>query len=191
MPERAPPGTQAPSGVARPSAKPVGGGSAPPPEFDGFLLRIGRINYAWTNTESLLIHLIAGLVPTDKDTATIIYLTLNTSRARLDLVDRLAKRVPCPLPQEARKAVLGVSTRMKRLSGLRNRLNHSIYAFDADGGPVRAIEMRIADRKTGLRLGGETALDGANLVELDKALTEIQAINREIWAILADHRLPL
>ena len=132
-------------------------GPVPPPEFDDFLLRVGRINYAWTNTESLLIHLIAGMVPCDKDTATIIHLTLNTSRARLDLVDRLAKHHPCPLDEAARLRVLEVSGRMKRLSGLRNRLNHSIYAFDPEGGPVRAIEMRIADRKKGLRLGGETA----------------------------------
>lgn len=166
-------------------------GPVPPPEFDDFLLRIGRINYAWTNTESLLIHLIAGLVPCDKDRATIIHLTLNTSRARLDLVDRLAKHDPCQLTEAARARVLDVSGRMKRLSGLRNRLNHSIYAFDPDGGPVRAIEMRIADRKKGLRLGGETALDDATLADLDRALSDIQAINREIWTILVDFGLPL
>jgi len=170
---------------------PAGAAAAPAPEFDEFLLRIGRMNYAWTNTESLLIHLIAGLVPCDKDTATILHLTLNTSRARLDLVDRLSKREPCPVPEAAREKILDVSARMKRLSGLRNRLNHSIYAFDAAGGPVRAIEMRIADRKKGLRLGGETALDSVTLAEFDEALDNIQEINREIWAILIDFGLPL
>lgn len=163
----------------------------PSPDFDEFLLRIGRMNYAWTNTESLLIHLIAGLVPCDKDTATILHLTLNTSRARLDLVDRLSKREPCPVPAAARGKILDVSARMKRLSGLRNRLNHSLYALDSEGGPVRAIEMRIADRKKGLRLGGETALDNATLAEFDAALDDIQAINREIWAILVEFHLPL
>jgi hypothetical protein len=49
------------------------------------------MNYMWTNTESLLIHVIAGLCGTDKDKAVIIFLTLNTTRARIDLVDRLAK----------------------------------------------------------------------------------------------------
>lgn len=177
--------------MARTGSSGEGGALRPPPEFDGFLLRIGRINYAWTNTESLLIHLIAGMVPTDKDTATIIHLTLNTSRARLDLVDRLAKRKSCPLPKVARTRILEASKRMKRLSGLRNRFNHSIYAFDAEGGPVRAIEMRIADRKSGLRLGSETALDPATQAELDIALAEIQEVNREIWSICADHGLPL
>ena len=173
------------------SGTPAGVGGAVPPEFDEFLLRIGRMNYTWTNTESLLIHLIAGLVPCDKETATIIHLTLNTSRARLDLVERLTKREPCPLEPAARAKILDVSGRMKRQSGLRNRLNHSIYAFDTAGGPVRAIEMRIADRKKGLRLGGETSLDGATLAEFDQAISDIQAINREIWAILVTYGLPL
>ena len=64
---------------------------APSTDFDAFLLQVGKLNYAWTNTESLLIHFIAGLVRTDIETATVIFLTLNTSRARLDLVNRLAK----------------------------------------------------------------------------------------------------
>ncbi|MBN2739670.1 MAG: hypothetical protein JXR35_02095, partial [Rhodobacteraceae bacterium] len=63
-------------------AAPEGPSGAPPPEFDTFLMQIGRINYAWTNTESLLIHLIAGLAQTDKETAVILHLTLNTTRAR-------------------------------------------------------------------------------------------------------------
>ena len=33
--------------------------------FDAFLLLVGKLSYVWTNTESLLIHLIAGLEITD------------------------------------------------------------------------------------------------------------------------------
>ena len=56
---------------------------------------------------------------------------------------------------------------------------------------MRAIEMRIADRKSGLRLGSETALDSATLAELDEALGDIQAVNREIWTICSTFGLPL
>ncbi|GLS31052.1 hypothetical protein SAMN04488498_1342 [Mesorhizobium albiziae] len=55
------------------------------------LLVVGQLNYTWTNTESLLIYLIAGLAKVDKETAIIIFLTLNTTRARIELVERLAK----------------------------------------------------------------------------------------------------
>lgn len=184
MPDREQPGKP-------PLRASVGSGVAPPPEFDLFLMRIGQINYAWTNTESLLIHLLAGLVPTDTATATILHLSLNTSRARIDLVERLSKRQGCPLPPPARARILDVSRRLKGLSGLRNRMNHCIYAFDADGGPVRSIQMRIADRKHSLRIGDETVLDSANLAELDGALTDMQAINAEVWSIVSEHGLPV
>ncbi|KEP70501.1 hypothetical protein DL1_15405 [Thioclava dalianensis] len=165
-------------------------GAAPPPEFDAFLMQIGRINYAWTNTESLLIHLIAGLAGTDKETAVILHLTLNTTRARLDLVERLSKREACPVPDQARARVIKVTGRMKKVSGLRNHFNHCLYAFDAHGGPVRTIQMRIADRKTSLRIGEESVLDSATLAEMDAALLEMHAINAEIWAIVAEYDLP-
>ena len=50
------------------------------PRFQEILLLIGQLNYTWTNTESLLIYLIAGLAQVDKETAIVIFLTLNTRR---------------------------------------------------------------------------------------------------------------
>lgn len=169
---------------------PAAGPAPPPPGFDAFLLRIGQLNYAWTNTESLLIHLIAGLARTDKDTAVILFLTLNTTRARLDLVERLAKRDPCPIPPSAQARILSVSARMKTLSALRNRFNHCIYAFDAEGGPPRAILMRIADRRESIRMGAASTLDRATLAEIDAALSELQQVNAEIWSIVGDYAFP-
>ena len=62
------------------------------------LLRVGRLNYVWTNTESLLIYVIAHLLRVEKDAAIVVFLTLNTTRARIDLVgertevERIAQR---------------------------------------------------------------------------------------------------
>ena len=117
--------------------------NAEPVEFDDFLLRVGKLNYSWTNTESLLIHVIAGLTGVEKDVALVIFLTLNTTRARIDLVQRLAKMECTSVPE--RKRILNVTNRIMKLSALRNRYNHCIYAFDADGGNPRSILMRIAD----------------------------------------------
>ena len=55
------------------------------------LMLVGKLNYTWTNTESLFIYLIAHLLNTNKEAATVIFLTLNTTRARIDLLERLAK----------------------------------------------------------------------------------------------------
>lgn len=58
------------------------------------LLLVGRLNYVWTNTESLMIYLIVHLLKVDKEAAIVVFLTLNTTRARMDLIERLAKLPP-------------------------------------------------------------------------------------------------
>jgi hypothetical protein len=127
-----------------------------------------------------MIHLLAGLIDANarsaKETATIIHLTLNTTRARIDLIERLCKRDHGPLPPEAHERILKLTSEMKRLSAIRNQLNHSLYAFDPILGIMRSIQMRIADRKAGLTYGREKDLGQDSVEELDSVLTQIRAI---------------
>lgn len=157
--------------------------------FDRFLQLLGRLNYSWTNTESLLIHLIAGLARTDKETATVIFLTLNTTRARVDLVERLAK-LDRTSPEE-RDQVLTVTRQVLRLSGMRNRYNHCIYSFDPESGSASTILMRIADRKTDIKIGQTSALDTAALDDVEAALEELAGLNTRIWSLIRDRRYPV
>ena len=168
--------------------------SVVPPDFDRLLTRIGYVNYAWTNTESLLIHVLAGLLDarphSAKGTATIIHLTLNTTRARIDLIERLCKQADAPLPPEAIKRILKLMSDMKRLSGIRNQLNHSLYAFDPELGIMRSIQMRIADRKAGLTYGREKDLGRDSVEELDSVLDQIRGANAALWSVISDYELP-
>ncbi|KJZ24275.1 hypothetical protein [Tritonibacter mobilis] len=163
-------------------------GTAHQPSFDAFLLLVGRLNYAWTNTESLLIHLIAGLAEVDKETATVIFLTLNTTRARIDLVERLSKldRVSA----DERDPVLALTGRIQRQSALRNRYNHCIYAFDPENGNLHTILMRIADRKDTLKIGQSTPLNDAAAEDIETAISELTAINHGIWQVIAQFGYP-
>ncbi|VCU59138.1 FIG00984701: hypothetical protein [Tritonibacter mobilis] len=163
-------------------------GAAHQPSFDAFLLLVGRLNYAWTNTESLLIHLIAGLAKVDKETATVIFLTLNTTRARIDLVERLSKldRVSA----DERDPVLALTGRIQRQSALRNRYNHCIYAFDPENGNLHTILMRIADRKDTLKIGQSTPLNDAAAEDIETAISELTAINHGIWQVIAQFGYP-
>lgn len=158
------------------------------PSFDQALLLIGRMNYTWTNTESLLVHIIAGLARTDKDTAVILFLTLNTMRARVDLVERLAKLDRTPAPE--RKRILAATRKLVQLSAPRNRYNHSIYAFDPESGQVRTILMRIADRKDDIRMGQSTDLDAAAIDEIRAVINDLGTLNREFWSIVRDFDYP-
>ncbi len=160
----------------------------PETHFSKLLTRVGRLNYKWTNTESLLIHLIAGLAETDTETALIIFLTLNTTRARVDLVERLVKRDRTA--PETRKEVLSATSAMMRHSALRNRFNHCIYAFDEDEGTARTILMRIADRKDRLKIGETTRIDETALADVDDAIEALEEVNRSIWAIILAHDFP-
>ncbi len=156
--------------------------------FDAFLLLVGKLNYAWTNTESLLIHMIGGLAKVDSETATIIFLTLNTSRARIDLVQRLAKRDGTD-PRE-RHAILNVTDRIQKVGHLRNRYNHCIYAFDDNAEVSHTILMRIADRKDAIKMGRTDPVDLKATAGIEQAITDLRDINHEIWSILRDYRYP-
>ena len=159
------------------------------PNFEAFLLLLGRLNYTWTNTESLLIHLIAGLSEVDKETAVVIFLTLNTTRARVDLVERLAKLERTD--PEARKEILEKTRRIQKLSGLRNRLNHCIYSFDPESGEARSILMRIADRKDNIKIGQTTDLDASALKEIENSLEEMAELNKDIWSLIVAQSYPV
>ncbi len=150
--------------------------------FERLLLLTGRMNYMWTNTESLLIHVIAGLAKVDKDTAVIIFLTLNTTRARLDLVERLAK-MPSREADE-RDSVLACTRELGRLSGTRNHYNHCIYSFDAESGSPQTILMRIADRKGDIRVGRKGLIDEDELERIEGVLSQLAGLNTNIWALI-------
>jgi len=160
----------------------------PPGSFDALLLLIGRLTYVWTNTESLLIHLIAGLSHTDKETATVIFLTLNTTRARVDLVERLAKMERVEATE--RNRVLDLTHEIIRLATLRNHYAHSIYSFDPEKGEVRTIMMRIADRKQDIRLGKTRAIDAEAIAEIEENITRIAELNTRFWGLIRDYGYP-
>ena len=55
------------------------------------LALIGNLICSWSNNESLFIYVLMILLRTDEAAAAVAFATLNTTRARLDLIQRLAK----------------------------------------------------------------------------------------------------
>lgn len=160
-----------------------------PEGFDDLLLLIGRLTYSWANTESLLIHVIAGLAGVDKDTDVVIFLTLNTTRARVDLVERLAKLDR--IPPDQRRRVLDLTGDFMHLSSVRNRYSHSIYAFDTENRTARTILMRITDRKDGIRIGLSLDIDDEAMRDMQSALDSLADLNVRFWALIHDFGYPL
>lgn len=150
-----------------------------PKQIDPFLKLLGELNYAWTNTESLLIHMVSGLANTEEDVAVVIFLTLNTTRARLDLVERLAK-LPT-VDRGLRDKVLDFTKTMQRVSAMRNHYNHCIYSVDPETGHTKTILMRIADRRSEIKMGRTGELDDAALEDMRAAITRLADLNAALW----------
>jgi hypothetical protein len=158
------------------------------PRFQEILLLVGRLNYTWTNTESLLIYLIAGLAKVDKETAIIIFLTLNTTRARIELVERLAKK--STTSAACRKDILEITQKLSQQAKLRNKYSHCIYSFDETGTQASTQLMRIFDSKESIKYGKMEALDDSELKRIDLSIEAIKEINRLIWAAVEKYSFP-
>ncbi|EJC68783.1 hypothetical protein OLZ32_34155 [Rhizobium sp. 1AS11] len=146
------------------------------------LLRVGRLNYVWTNTESLLIYIIAHLLRVEKDAAIVVFLTLNTTRARIDLIERLSK-LASTSPSD-RKAILSAMARLKKESKIRNKYNHCIYSFDEKGEISSTQLMRLVEDDKQIRYGKIEQMDARELDLLEKSIAEIVAISRTLWAFI-------
>ncbi len=152
------------------------------------LLLIGQLNYTWTNTESLLIHMIAGLAKVDKETAIVIFLTLNTTRARIDMVERLSKMQKTT--QACRNDVLDATRRLSEEAKLRNKYNHCIYSFDPDSGLGLTQSMRIFESRDEIKYGKIDKLDGAEMKRIQGSIDALVSINHTFWDITTRYGFP-
>ena len=152
------------------------------PAMSDVLLSVGRLNYVWTNTESLLIYIIAHLLNVEKEAAIVVFLTLNTTRARIDLVERLAKLSSTPAAD--RKAVLSAMSRLKKESKMRNKYNHCIYSFDEKGEISSTQLMRLVEDDKEIRYGKIEQMDDREMELLEKSIAEIVNISKALWAFI-------
>lgn len=151
------------------------------------LLLIGKLNYAWTNTESLLIYLMAFLMRSGKDVAIVTFLTLNTSRARLDFIERLLKLESTD--PEIRARLAPIVARMKTAARVRNKYNHCIYSFDENGEIEATQLLRIADYGDTLKYGKIEAIDDAEIGRIDESTSDIIMINRSIFDFIREKNI--
>src|SRR5690606_2021728 len=116
-----------------------------------------------------------GLARVDKETAIVIFLTLNTTRARIDLVERLSKMPKTP--PGLRDRILELMKSLTKESALRNKFNHCIYSFDPDSGRGATQLMRIFDDKSEIKYGKVESLDEKEVGKIRKSIKSITAIN--------------
>lgn len=146
------------------------------------LALIGNLVFAWANNESMLIYLIMLLMQTDQTSATIVFATLNTTRARIDLIQRLAK---AKITDRAiAKELDSLIKRFNDATKIRNEFNHCTFAINERGEITHTYTLRIQEFKDRLQLGTLRKMDDRRIKELLDAFTKMKQLNRDLWKFL-------
>jgi hypothetical protein len=146
------------------------------------LALIGNLVFSWSNNESMLIYVLMILLETDKISAAIVFATLNTTRARLDLIQRLAR---AKIGDRTVQAELDkLVERFSRATRERNEFNHSMFSVNESGELTHTHAMRVRETRRGIQFGETKPIDQTRLEEIQASVTELRNLNREIWDFL-------
>ena len=146
------------------------------------LALIGQLVFSSSNNESLLIYILMVLLQTDEPSAAIVFSTLNTTRARLDLVSRLAKIKIAD--RATRDALDQVVNDFNDAQQVRNEFLHAMYTVDGRGAITHTQNMRFIQKGGKVSFGEQNPIDQKRLDGMLKALRDLRALNRKIWDLL-------
>jgi ribosome-interacting GTPase 1 len=122
------------------------------------------------------------LLETDKIAAAIVFSTLNTTRARLDLIQRLAKAKISD--RDLLRALDKLVDRFSQATRDRNEFNHCIYAVNEQGEITHTQTMRVREVRGRIQFGEIRKLDQERIKEMLGSIRDLKQLNREIWDIL-------
>jgi hypothetical protein len=143
---------------------------------------VGNLIFSWSNNESMFIYLLMLLLETDIDSATIVFITLNTTRARLDLIRRLAKS-KLKDPRSIRK-IERLIDRFNRCTKVRNEFNHCIYQLNEFAEITHTNSLKITESSKGIQIADRKNMDEARIKEITNAIRRLKKLNKDIWAFL-------
>ena len=146
------------------------------------LALIGNLVFTWSNNESMFIYFIMVLMDTDDISAAIVFSTLNTTRARLDLIQRLAKIKIAD--RQLRKDLDDLIERFNATTRMRNEFNHAMYEVNAKGDITHTHSMRITEQRGKLKFGQTKKVDSARIEDMSKAINDLRVLNRDLWDFL-------
>jgi hypothetical protein len=146
------------------------------------LAQIGTLGLAWSNNESVFVYILMILLETDEVSAAIVFSTLNTTRARIDLIRRLAT-VKIMDPAIA-QTLTRIIRRFDACTNVRNELNHCVFTLNAQGEITHTQTMRVMEHKGSLSLGAVRPMDDRRLKEIREANKQLKRLNHDVWDFL-------
>jgi hypothetical protein len=148
------------------------------------LALIGNLIYAWSNNESVFIYLLMVLLESDFDAAAITFVSLNTTRARLDLIRRLAKAKV--KDHDTIHKVERLIDRFNECTRVRNEFNHCIYQVDERGQITHTNTLRISETADVVGFASVRPLDASRIRQISTTIRKLTKLNRELWAFLPE-----
>jgi hypothetical protein len=146
------------------------------------LALIGNLVYSWSNNESMFIYILMLLMKTDETSAAVVFATLNTTRARLDLVDRLAK---INVRDKAiARALDKIVDKFNDLTKVRNEFNHCMYTVNDRGEITHTNSIRMQEVRGQVQLGIVRKMDDTRINSMLEAIRGLTKLNRDIWDFL-------
>jgi hypothetical protein len=146
------------------------------------LALIGNLVYSWSNNESMFIYVLMLLMRTDETSAAVVFATLNTTRARLDLVERLAKIHL--RDRSIAKTLEKIVSKFNDLTRIRNEFNHCLYSVNQRGEITHTNSIKMHESRGQLQLGIVRKMDDARIKTMIEAIRNLTKLNREIWDFL-------
>jgi hypothetical protein len=146
------------------------------------LALIGNLVYSWSNNESMFIYILMLLLKTDETSAAVVFATLNTTRARLDLVDRLAKiSIKDPVVSKTLEKIV---VKFNELTRVRNEFNHCMYTVNDHGEITHTNSIKMHEVRGRLQLGVVRKMDSSRVNTMLEAIRNLTKLNRNIWDFL-------
>ena len=106
--------------------------------------------------------------------------TLNTTRARIDLIERRLAKLKIT-DKAVEKKLDDIVERFSDTTRIRNEFNHCMYVLDERGEITHTNHMRVQEVKGRLQLGIVRPMDDARIRELQNAIRNMTRLNRDIW----------
>lgn len=137
--------------------------------------------------QSWLLHSISPVQ--NQPVRSIVFSTLNTTRARLDLVRRLGMvKIRDPAAAQVLKRLI---KRFEAGTRLRNEFNHCMYRLNAQGEITHTHLMRPHEEGGRLTLGDLREMDERRVQEIVEANRQLKQLNRDLWDFLPQLRASL
>jgi len=146
------------------------------------LALIGNLALSWSNNESMFIHVLEILMDTDRESAAIVFATLNTTRARLDLVQRLARRKIAD--RDLMKSLDRIMERFNSCTKIRNEFNHCTYKVSDQGEITETRSLKIQDVRGRMQIETVKKMDAARINEMAATVRDLKKVNRDLWDFL-------